>query len=76
MRSQTNPNHGARDGINIIKETFSSVAVAARKDDAPAAGQAVMTKVAGSMACSCGGGLIQTTSGRCQQRVLPLQRRG
>lgn len=55
---------------------YIRTSVAARKDDAPAAGQAAMTKVAGSMAFSGGGGLIQTTSGRCQQRVLPLQRRG
>ncbi len=37
--------------------------VTARKDDAPAADQAAMTKVAGSMAFSGRGGLIQTTFG-------------
>jgi hypothetical protein len=37
--------------------------VAVRKDDAPAADQAAMANVAGSMAFSGGGGLIQTTPG-------------
>jgi hypothetical protein len=39
----------------------------ARKDDASAADQAAIPKIAG---------LIQTTSGCRQQRVLRLQRRG
>jgi hypothetical protein len=38
-------------------------AVTARKDGAPAAVQAAMANVAGLGASSCGGGLIQTTSG-------------
>jgi hypothetical protein len=50
--------------------------VAVRKDDAPAADQAAMTNVAGMPSFSGGGGLIQTTSGCLQQRVLRLQRRG
>jgi len=50
--------------------------VAARKDDARAAGQAAFTKVAAVMPFSGGGGLIHTTSGCFQQRVLRLQRRG
>ena len=37
--------------------------VAARKDDASAAHQAALTKVAGWGSCSGGGGLIHTTSG-------------
>jgi len=37
--------------------------VAVRKDDAPAAVQAAIANVAGSMAFSGGGGLIQTTPG-------------
>jgi len=38
-------------------------AVAARKDDAPAAVQAAIVNVAGLNSSSPGGGLIQTTSG-------------
>ena len=38
-------------------------AVTARKDDAPAAGQAAIANVAGMVPFSGGGGLIQTTSG-------------
>jgi hypothetical protein len=37
--------------------------VTARKDDAPAAGQAAINNVAGVTPFSGGGGLIQTTSG-------------
>ncbi|WP_259703038.1 formylglycine-generating enzyme family protein [Synechococcus sp. CS-1324] len=37
--------------------------VTARKDDAPAANQTAIDKVAGPLAFSGGGGLIQTTSG-------------
>jgi hypothetical protein len=37
--------------------------MAVRKDDAPAADQAAMANVAGLMAFSGGGGLIQTTPG-------------
>ena len=37
--------------------------VTARKDDASAAHQAALTKVAGWGSCSGGGGLIHTTSG-------------
>lgn len=40
-----------------------SVAVAVRKDDALAAGQAASNNVAAAMAFSGGGGLIQTISG-------------
>jgi predicted kinase len=40
-----------------------AVAVTARKDDAPAAGQAATNKVAGLGSISGGGGLIQTSSG-------------
>jgi len=43
--------------------------VTARKDDAPAATKAAITNVAGVMSFSEGGGLIQTTLGRRQQRV-------
>jgi|694.fasta_scaffold02308_37 hypothetical protein len=38
-------------------------AVAARKDDAPAAHHAALTKIAGWGSCSDGGGLIHTTAG-------------
>jgi hypothetical protein len=38
-------------------------AVAARKDDAPAAGQAAITNIAALTPFSGAGGLIQTTSG-------------
>jgi hypothetical protein len=41
----------------------SSGSVAARKDDAPAAGQAAITNIASVTPFSGGGGLIQTTSG-------------
>jgi hypothetical protein len=51
-------------------------AVTARKDDAPAAVQAAIVKVAGSSSISGGGGLIHTTSGRRQQRVDRDHRRG
>jgi hypothetical protein len=51
-------------------------AVTARKDDATAAVQAATTNVAGWDPSSGGGGLIQTTSGRCQQRVDRDHRRG
>ncbi len=37
--------------------------VAVRKDDDPATDQAAMANIAGSMALSGGGGLIQTTPG-------------
>ena len=40
-----------------------SVSVTARKDDAPAAVQAAIVKVAGAGSISDDGGLIQTTSG-------------
>jgi IS5 family transposase len=47
---------------SLGEQTFAA-AVTARIDDAPAADQAFMTNVAGSMAFSGSGGLIQTTSG-------------
>jgi len=50
--------------------------VTARKDDASAADQAAITKIAGLMLFSGGDGLIQTISGCRQQRVLRLQQRG
>jgi hypothetical protein len=50
----------------------ASMAVTARKGDAPAADHAAMTHVAGMPSFSEGGGLIQTTSGCRQQRVLRL----
>jgi hypothetical protein len=50
--------------------------VTARKDDAPAAVQAAIVKIAGSSSISGGGGLIHTTSGRRQQRVDRDHRRG
>jgi hypothetical protein len=56
--------------------TSASASVTARKDDASAADQAAITKIAGLMLFSGGGGLIQTTSDCRQQRVLRLQRRG
>ena len=40
-----------------------NLTVAARKDDAPAAHYAALTKIAGRGPCSDGGGLIHTTSG-------------
>jgi hypothetical protein len=42
---------------------FPAGSVAARKDDAPAAGQAAITNIASVTPFSGGGGLIQTTSG-------------
>ena len=42
---------------------FPQDPVTARKDDAPAADQAVITNVVGWMVFSGGSGLIQTTSG-------------
>jgi hypothetical protein len=52
---ECNPRHCklARRGPSVI----------ARKDDAPAAGQAAFNNVAAAMAFSGGGGLIQTISG-------------
>ena len=44
--------------IDLVDET-----VAARKDDAPAAGQAAITNIAAVTPFSGAGGLIQTTSG-------------
>ena len=51
-------------------------AVTARKDAAPAACQAAISNVAAVMPFPGGGGLIQTTPGCRQQRVLRLHRRG
>ena len=53
------------DACNSIEDVMSgvSLAVTARKDDAPAADQAAITNVVGWMVFSGGGGLIQTTSG-------------
>jgi hypothetical protein len=44
-------------------------AVTAKKDDAPAAVHGAMFNVADLDSISGGGGLIQTTSGWCQQRI-------
>ena len=41
----------------------------ASKDDVPTADQAAITKIAGLMLFSGGGGLIQTTTGCSQQRM-------
>jgi hypothetical protein len=60
-------------GPELLMDAWS---VTARKDDASTADQAAITKIAGLMLFSGGGGLIQTTSGCRQQRVLRLQRRG
>ena len=62
--------------LSNLAQQSSRGAVAARKGDARAAGQAAFTKVAAVMPFSGGGGLIHTTSGCFQQRVLRLQRRG
>ena len=62
--------------IFFLSIAMLGVTVTARKDDAPAAVQAAMANVAGMVSMSGGGGLIQTTSGCCQQRVLRLQRFG
>ena len=51
-----------RKALNQL-ESFLEPPVAVRKDDARAATQAAITKVAGVMSFSEGGGLIQTTSG-------------
>jgi hypothetical protein len=53
-----------------------AIPVTVRKDDAPATNQAAITIVVSLLLFSGGGGLIQTTSGCRQQRVLRLQRRG
>ena len=47
----------------VPEKTVSLALLAARKDDAPAADHAAITKGAGSMAFSGGGGLIQATDG-------------
>jgi hypothetical protein len=47
--------------ISRAQQLFTPVT--ARKDDAPAAGQAAIANVAGARLLSGGGGLIQTTSG-------------
>jgi len=58
-----------RDAVCFLEATRSAAlarartTVTARKDDAPAADQAAMANVAGLMAFSGGGGLIQTTPG-------------
>ena len=49
--------------MNIALVMCPAEAVAARKDDAPAAHHAALTKIAGRGPCSDGGGLIHTTSG-------------
>ncbi len=56
--------------------TIRAAAVTARKDGAPVAVQAAIVNVAGLDSISGGGGLIQTTSGWCQQRIARDQRRG
>jgi type I restriction enzyme, R subunit len=50
-------------GIYAIDRETGEEAVAASKDDAPAAGQAAITNIAAVTPFSGGGGLIQTTSG-------------
>jgi len=49
--------------VGARQKPISAAAVTVRKDDAPAAGQAAITNVAGMTPFSGGGGLIQTTSG-------------
>jgi len=58
-----------------LTEAFQE-SVTARKDAAPAACQAAISNVAAVMPFPGGGGLIQTTPGCRQQRVLRLHRRG
>jgi len=70
MHRESNPNH-----YKILSQG-SPLPVTARKDDAPTALQAVIANVAEMASFSGGGGLIQTTSGCRQQRVLRLHRRG
>jgi hypothetical protein len=57
----------AADGAVVLELALEIKGVAgpvtARKDDAPAAGQAAIANVAGARLLSGGGGLIQTTSG-------------
>jgi len=47
--------------LQFIMSDWVSERVTVRKDDAPAATQAAITKLAGVMSFSEGGGLIQTT---------------
>jgi hypothetical protein len=61
---QGNSSGSKRDNFNKeIRLALSRRAVTARKDDAPAAHQAALAKVADRGAFSSGGGLIHTTSG-------------
>jgi hypothetical protein len=55
--------NGTNRGVLLYNRDIRPGAVAARKDDAPAADQAAITNVAGLLAFSGGGGLIQTTDG-------------
>jgi hypothetical protein len=48
---------------SLTSEAGHRPSVTARKDDAPAAGQAAVNNLAGSGSISVGGGLSQTTSG-------------
>jgi hypothetical protein len=58
---------GLTPPVDMVKQitqlVLVSETVAARKDDAPAAGQAAITNIASVTPFSGGGGLIQTTSG-------------
>ena len=67
---------GCVSGAPKIWMLLPAGTVTARKDDAPAAVQAAIFKVAGSSSISGGGGFIHTTSGSRQQRVDRDHRRG
>lgn len=53
----------SEEDLSHINELIDAPAVAASKDEAPAAGQAAITNIAAVTPFSGGGGLIQTTSG-------------
>ena len=54
---------GCGEQLSVEKLIPEPATVTARKDDAPAAGQAAINNVAAVTPFSCSGGLIQTTSG-------------
>lgn len=58
------------------KDAKTAEAVTARKDDAPAAGNASITNIPEGLLVSTGGGLIRTTSVCRAQRVCRLYQRG